>query len=67
MTNFIIGTASFGNSYGVGNKGKTVSENHVRFIVDKANELGLKSFDTAPLIHLQRVYLGSTCQKVQKF
>jgi aryl-alcohol dehydrogenase-like predicted oxidoreductase len=63
MTNFIIGTASFGNSYGVGNKGKTVSENHVQFIVDKANELGLKSFDTAPAYSPSESLLGKYLSK----
>ena len=63
MTNFIIGTASFGNNYGIGNKGETVSENDVQSIVDKANELGLKSFDTAPAYSPSESLLGKYLSK----
>jgi len=58
MTDFIIGTASFGNSYGVGNKRELISEENVSSIIDKAKDLGIKSFDTAPAYEPSEKLLG---------
>jgi len=63
MTRFIIGAASFGNNYGVSNNGEIVEEGNVKAIIERAFELGIKCFDTAPAYFPSESLLGKYLPK----
>ena len=48
MVKFILGTATFGTSYGVANKGIKLKKEEIGKIVAIAQSLGVDEFDTAP-------------------
>lgn len=48
MVELILGTATFGTGYGVANQGKILDDKSIREIVETAQELGIRNFDTAP-------------------
>ena len=48
MVKFILGTATFGTSYGVANKGIILENEEVGEIVALAQSFGINDFDTAP-------------------
>jgi aryl-alcohol dehydrogenase-like predicted oxidoreductase len=47
MTKIVLGTANFGNSYGVANKGKVFSQKDAIALVNWAQANGINHFDTA--------------------
>lgn len=47
MTKFILGTANFGNRYGVANNGDLLSREKIKSIVNWAQVNGINRFDTA--------------------
>jgi len=47
MTKFVLGTANFGNAYGVANHGKSLSEEESKIIIHWAQSNGINHFDTA--------------------
>lgn len=48
MTKFILGSANFGNRYGVANNGEVLPRETIKSIVNWAQENGINHFDTAP-------------------
>lgn len=46
-TKLVLGTANFGNAYGVANNGKSLSLKHSKFIINWAQQNGVNHFDTA--------------------
>jgi aryl-alcohol dehydrogenase-like predicted oxidoreductase len=47
MSKLVLGTANFGNTYGVANKGESLSSNDSRNILNWAQNNGINHFDTA--------------------
>jgi len=47
MSKFVLGTANFGNVYGVANDGKSLSAEESKIIIDWAQSNGINHFDTA--------------------
>ncbi len=47
MTRLALGTAQFGNAYGVANRGECVSQIEARSIIDNAHQSGINTIDTA--------------------
>jgi aryl-alcohol dehydrogenase-like predicted oxidoreductase len=47
MSKFVLGTANFGNKYGVANKGESLSREDSRNILNWAQSNGINHFDTA--------------------
>jgi aryl-alcohol dehydrogenase-like predicted oxidoreductase len=45
---FILGTATFGSTYGVANNGKQLDEKSAFEILEKAMQLGIETIDTSP-------------------
>ena len=48
MSNLILGTATFGTSYGIANSGLTLGDEMIGEIIVAAQSLGISEFDTAP-------------------
>ena len=59
MVKFILGTATFGTSYGVANKGIKLKRQTVREIIETAQSLGINDFDTAPAYGGAEILLGA--------
>lgn len=48
MSEFILGTATFGSVYGIANNGTQISNLEVKNIISVAQKNGIEEFDTAP-------------------
>lgn len=48
MKNLILGTANFGNTYGIQNENSLLSEKKIQGIIERAYSYGISKYDTAP-------------------
>lgn len=64
MPSLILGTANFGNVYGLANQGKSISAEESKLIIEWAQSNGINHFDTAIAYgnaeHLLGIYLDKT-------
>jgi aryl-alcohol dehydrogenase-like predicted oxidoreductase len=59
MPNFIVGTANFGQEYGVANRGKSLSKDELNELIKWSQENGMNHFDTAQTYGNAQKILGS--------
>jgi aryl-alcohol dehydrogenase-like predicted oxidoreductase len=59
MSKFIVGTANFGQEYGVANRGKSLSNNELNELIKWSQENGMNHFDTAQTYGDAQKILGS--------
>ena len=60
MPQLILGTANFGNNYGVANKGKLLSKKESQLILNWAQKNGINHFDTA-------LSYGDSCEILRSY
>ena len=58
MLNLILGTATFGTTYGISNGGLATSQSDVKKILEFAQRAGISDFDTAPAYGPSEELLG---------
>ena len=59
MVNLILGTATFGTTYGISNRGLGTDQSVVKEILEFAQGAGISAFDTAPAYGSSEELLGS--------
>ena len=59
MSNFIVGTANFGQEYGVANRGKSLSKDELKELIIWSQKNGMNHFDTAQTYGDAQKILGS--------
>lgn len=64
---FILGTATFGSTYGVANNGKQLSESNALNILEKAFQWGVEVVDTSPDYANAESIIGAFHQTDKKF
>ncbi len=66
MFDLILGTATFGNAYGIANRNLELGHDSIKDIVAKAQSLEINHFDTAPAYGAAEILLGNFLDQKSK-